>query len=167
MTTLYTTLDSPLGELLLAGTERGGRFALASVSMPGQRGGVALGADWRRAGAEFTDAARQIQAYFAGELRTFDLPLAPVGSEFRRRVWRALDAIPYGSTVSYRQLAAAAGSPGAVRAVGGAVGANPLLIVRPCHRVIGANGSLTGFAGGLDRKRRLLVLEGALAGWAG
>ncbi|MFD0527843.1 methylated-DNA--[protein]-cysteine S-methyltransferase [Kitasatospora arboriphila] len=102
----------------------------------------------------------QLTAYFAGTRTTFDLRLDPEGSEFRRQVWQALEDIPYGSTVSYGELAAAAGlPPTAVRAVGGAVGANPLLVVRPCHRVVGASGALTGFAAGVDRKRWLLDHE--------
>ncbi|WP_326596027.1 methylated-DNA--[protein]-cysteine S-methyltransferase [Streptomyces sp. NBC_01803] len=157
---LYTTHPSPLGELLLAGPEPG---TLAWVTLPGQKGGATVGADWRRAAADFTAAAGQLDAYFAGELKEFDIPLAPRGSAFRERIWAALDHIAYGSTVTYGQLAALAGvSPLSVRAVGGAVGANPLTVIRPCHRVIGANGSLTGYAGGLPRKRQLLTLEGVL-----
>lgn len=157
----YTTHPSPLGELLLAGPEPG---VLGSVSVPGQRGGAQVGPDWLRDDAGFAAAARQLDAYFAGELKEFSLPLATGGTPFRRQVWEALDRVGYGSTVSYGELAALAGvDPRAVRAVGGAVGANPLLVVRPCHRIVGANGSLTGYAGGVDRKRTLLTLEGALA----
>ncbi|MDJ0340731.1 methylated-DNA--[protein]-cysteine S-methyltransferase [Streptomyces sp. H10-C2] len=156
--TLYTTFDSPLGELLL--TSDG--TALTSLSVPGQRGGATILPGWRHEPTAFTEAERQLKEYFAGDRREFDLPLAPTGTDFRRRVWNALDAVPYGATVTYRDLAAAAGSPGAVRAIGGAVGGNPLLVLRPCHRVIGADGSLTGYSGGLDRKRTLLALEGVL-----
>lgn len=156
--TLFTTVDSPLGELLLTGDGT----ALTSLSVPGQRGGATVLPGWRRAPTAFAEAERQLKEYFAGERRTFDLPLAPAGSDFRLRVWNALDTVPYGATVSYRGLAEAAGSPGAVRAIGGAVGANPLLVLRPCHRVIGADGSLTGYSGGLERKRTLLALEGVL-----
>ncbi|MDI3385124.1 methylated-DNA--[protein]-cysteine S-methyltransferase [Streptomyces sp. B-S-A8] len=158
MTTYYTTLESPLGELLLAGDGSG---ALGSLSVPGQKGGRTVQPDWRREPAAFTGATEQLRAYFAGELKEFDLALRAEGTEFRERVWAALDAVPYGATTSYGALAAAIGaSRAAVRAVGGAIGANPLLIVRPCHRVIGADGSLTGYAGGLERKRMLLGLEG-------
>ncbi len=161
--TVYTTIDSPLGELTLVGEEDPDRgFALTAASVRGQRGEVAVQPGWRRDPTPFTEAERQLKAYFAGELRDFDLPLAPRGTPFRERVWSALDTIPYGSTVTYRELSARAGSPGAVRAIGGAVGANPLMIIRPCHRVIGSDGSLTGYAGGLDRKRALLTLEGVL-----
>ncbi|MCQ4083110.1 methylated-DNA--[protein]-cysteine S-methyltransferase [Streptomyces sp. RB6PN25] len=163
-TTLYTTLDSPLGTLTLTGEERAdGCVALTSATVPDQRGAVTVRQEWRRDPTAFAEAERQLKAYFAGELREFDLPLAPHGTDFRRRVWAALDTIPYGSTVTYRELSDAAGSPGAVRAVGGAVGANPLLVICPCHRVIGSDGSLTGYAAGLDRKRALLALEGTAA----
>ncbi|MFD1830891.1 methylated-DNA--[protein]-cysteine S-methyltransferase [Streptomyces desertarenae] len=158
MSTLYTTHPSPLGELLLAGPEPG---VLASVTVPGQKGGARVLPDWRRDDAAFAGVVRQFDAYFAGELKEFDVPLAVRGSEFRRRVWSALERIPLGATVTYGELTAMAGlGPRAVRAVGGAVGANPLTVVRPCHRVIGANGTLTGYAGGLERKRWLLTHEG-------
>ncbi|MFC1416273.1 methylated-DNA--[protein]-cysteine S-methyltransferase [Streptacidiphilus cavernicola] len=158
--TRYTTMDSPLGVLLLVADEDG---ALTAVLAPDTKGQVNRpDPAWTEDPAPFAAAVEQLTAYFEGELEEFDLPLAPRGSEFRRQVWDALDGIPYGSTVSYGALAAAAGqSPTAVRAVAGAIGANPLLIVRPCHRVVGANGALTGFAAGLDAKRLLLRLESA------
>ncbi|KNB53381.1 methylated-DNA--[protein]-cysteine S-methyltransferase [Streptomyces caatingaensis] len=160
---LFTETDSPLGVLLLAGrpspTAPGGT-AIVSLSVPGQKGGATAGPGWRRAPEAFAEANRQLAAYFAGELREFSLEYAAEGTEFRRRVWDALDAVPYGATTSYGELARRLGaSRAAVRAVGGAVGANPLLVLRPCHRVIGADGSLTGYAGGLERKRYLLDLE--------
>ncbi|GGV16181.1 methylated-DNA--protein-cysteine methyltransferase [Kitasatospora herbaricolor] len=163
MTTVFTTMDSPLGRLLLSGVRDGdGPTALAAVTAPGQKGAQAEPADdWEYDPDALAPAVDQLTAYFAGERTTFDLPLAPVGTDFRQRIWKALDDIPYGTTVTYGQLAAAAGaSPRAVRAVGGAVGANPLLIIRPCHRVMGASGALTGFAAGVERKRWLLDLEG-------
>ena len=104
-------------------------------------------------------ARRQLDAYFAGRLKLFDLPLAPRGTDFQRRVWRALTQIPYGRTMSYGAIAKNIGEPVAARAVGAANGANPICIIIPCHRVIGADGSLTGFGGGLDRKKFLLGLE--------
>jgi methylated-DNA-[protein]-cysteine S-methyltransferase len=109
------------------------------------------------------EARRQLEAYFAGELREFDLPLAPEGSEFQLRVWEQLRAIPYGETISYGELARRVGDPAAARAVGLANGRNPLPVIVPCHRVIGADGALTGFGGGLERKRRLLELEAGVA----
>jgi methylated-DNA-[protein]-cysteine S-methyltransferase len=156
----YTTTDSPLGSLLLVADEEG---RLTALLAPRTRGQISEpDPEWQRDPGPFTAATDQVAAYFAGELREFDLPLAPCGSAFRTRVWDALDDIPYGGTVTYGELAAAAGQPpSSVRAVAGAVGANPLLIIRPCHRVIGANGSLTGFAAGLDAKRLLLNLESA------
>ncbi|MFG2694449.1 methylated-DNA--[protein]-cysteine S-methyltransferase [Kitasatospora sp. NPDC048407] len=162
MTTVFTTMDSPLGTLLLSGTldeEHG--FALTAVTAPGQKYALAEpAADWQPDPDALAPVVEQLTAYFAGERTTFDLPLAPVGTEFRRRIWQSIDDIPYGTTVTYGQLADAAGQPpNAVRAVGGAVGANPLLIIRPCHRVMGANGSLTGFAAGIDAKRWLLAHE--------
>jgi methylated-DNA-[protein]-cysteine S-methyltransferase len=114
----------------------------------------------------FRAAADQLDSYFAGELTTFDLPLAPLGSEFQQRVWAALQEIPYGETESYGQLAERIGSPGAARAVGLANGKNPIGIVIPCHRVVGSDGSLTGYGGGLDRKRQLLDLELEVSGTA-
>jgi methylated-DNA-[protein]-cysteine S-methyltransferase len=107
------------------------------------------------------EAVRQLCAYFAGRLRDFTLPLDPRGTEFQRRVWRQLETIPYGEIRSYSEIARAIGSPAAVRAVGAANGANPIPIVVPCHRVIGANGKLVGYGGGLPLKKRLLDLEGA------
>jgi methylated-DNA-[protein]-cysteine S-methyltransferase len=106
------------------------------------------------------DAVRQLRAYFAGSLRTFTLPLDPLGTEFQKRVWRELVSIPFGEIRSYTQIAQAIGAPRAVRAVGAANGANPLPIVVPCHRVIGASGKLVGYGGGLPLKKRLLDLEG-------
>jgi methylated-DNA-[protein]-cysteine S-methyltransferase len=148
--TLYDTIESPLGELLLAGDGH----ALTAVHMDG-----APGAGWRRDPASLRDAADQLRAYFAGELREFELPLAPHGTAFQQRVWAALRDIPYGRTISYAELAVAVGKPRAARAVGAANGRNPIAIVIPCHRVIGAAGALTGYGGGLDRKRLLLDLE--------
>ncbi|MFI2610172.1 methylated-DNA--[protein]-cysteine S-methyltransferase [Kitasatospora sp. NPDC018619] len=163
-TTVYTTMESPFGRLLLSGVlpEDGGPAALATVTAPGQKYARAEPADdWALDPEALAEPVAQLTAYFAGRRTVFDLPLAPEGTEFRRRVWAALDEIPYGTTVTYGELAERAGQePRMVRAVGGAVGANPLLIVRPCHRVLGASGALTGFAAGVDRKRWLLDLEG-------
>ena len=160
MTTRWTRLDSPVGELLLTADETG---ALTSLSVPGQKNGRTVQESWRHDPGPFRAAREQLAAYFAGELKEFQLELRPEGTEFRTRVWDALDDVPYGATTTYGEIAARVGaSRVAVRAVGGAIGANPLLILRPCHRVIGANGSLTGYAGGLERKTTLLALEGSL-----
>jgi methylated-DNA-[protein]-cysteine S-methyltransferase len=164
--TSYTTLDSPVGELLLVGEEAANgadRLTLTSVSMPGQRNAPAIGADWRRAPEAFGEVIRQLEAYFAGELTGFDLDLAPRGTEFQQRVWKALDSIRYGTTITYGELAGYLGVPrDRIQALGAAIAANPLLIIRPCHRVIGADGSMRGYAGGTERKQQLLVHEGAL-----
>jgi methylated-DNA-[protein]-cysteine S-methyltransferase len=159
----YTTLDSPVGELLLAGEETRDGVALTSVSMTRQRNAPSIGPDWKLATAAFADVTRQLEAYFAGELTVFDLDLAARGTPFQQRIWRALDSLRYGTTITYGELAAQLGVPrGRVVALGAAVGANPLLIVRPCHRVVGADGLMRGYAGGVERKQWLLVHEGAL-----
>jgi methylated-DNA-[protein]-cysteine S-methyltransferase len=121
--------------------------------------------EWRRNDGNplLVEAARQLQAYFSGQLREFQLPLDVQGTDFQKRVWGQVAAIPYGETRSYLQISTAVGSPRAVRAVGAANGANPVPIVVPCHRVIGAKGSLVGYGGGLALKKRLLELEGAMA----
>ncbi|RPF38777.1 methylated-DNA--[protein]-cysteine S-methyltransferase [Streptomyces sp. TLI_185] len=155
----YTKTDSPLGELLLVGEGT----ALTSLSLPGQRSTPVVRDGWRRDDEAFEEATRQLSAYFAGRLPRFELSLAPEGTDFQHRVWRALDEIPYGTTTTYGELAARLDVPRAeIRAVGAAIGANPLLVVRPCHRVIGADGSMRGYAGGVERKVRLLTHEGAL-----
>ncbi|MFJ1745763.1 methylated-DNA--[protein]-cysteine S-methyltransferase [Streptomyces sp. NPDC088116] len=163
--TVYTTIDSPLGELLLVGEESAtakGGTALASLSLPGQKGAAVVQDGWVRAPEAFDEIAGQLRSYFEGTLTRFDVEYVDGGSDFQRRVWQALDAIPYGVTVTYGQIAQRVGSAGAgVRAVGTAIGRNPLLVVRPCHRVIGADGALRGYAGGLANKERLLGLEGA------
>ncbi|MGI9335072.1 MAG: methylated-DNA--[protein]-cysteine S-methyltransferase [Gammaproteobacteria bacterium] len=156
---LYTTHPSPIGELVLATNGQ----ALATILFPTeQRGHPQPG--WRRDDALFAHARAQLDAYFAGELRTFDLALDLAGTPFQCAVWEALLDIPYGETTSYGALATRIGRPKASRAVGSANGSNPLPIVVPCHRVIGANGDLTGFGGGLPIKRWLLRHEGALPG---
>ncbi|MEV0294682.1 methylated-DNA--[protein]-cysteine S-methyltransferase [Nocardia sp. NPDC050710] len=161
--TVYARVDSPVGELLLVGERAGHGVALASVSMTGQRGAVVVRAEWVADSDAFATVIAQLRSYFAGESTEFDLELRAGGSDFQRRVWDVLDGIPYGTTASYGEVAAQAGLPRErVRAVAAAIGANPLLIVRPCHRVIGAGGALTGYAGGRERKQRLLELEGVL-----
>jgi methylated-DNA-[protein]-cysteine S-methyltransferase len=165
--TLYTLMPSPVGELLLVGDE----LWLRSVHMPDQRGAPKVASDWRRAEEPFAAARDQLDEYFAGERRDFELPLAPEGTPFWQEVWSALREIPYGQTRSYGELAEQIGRPGAARAVGLANGRNPIAIVVPCHRVIGSNRSLTGYAAGVERKRQLLELEAGVlglggAGWA-
>lgn len=157
MTIYYTEMDSPLGRLLLTGDGA----ALTMLAMHEQKYGGEILPEWRRDAAPFAAAVEQLQAYLAGEQQVFDLPLAPVGTAFQRRVWDALLEIPYGQTVSYGDIARRIGSPKACRAVGLANGQNPISIIIPCHRVIGANGKLTGYGGGLPRKEWLLNHEQA------
>jgi methylated-DNA-[protein]-cysteine S-methyltransferase len=160
--TVHTLHPSPLGDLLLTGTVSAAGLTLGSLGMPGQRGAPVVRAEDRDDGP-FTEAHRQLDAYFAGRRTRFELPLAATGTPFQRAVWQALDDIAYGTTTTYGELAARLGVPRAdLRAVGRALGANPLLLVRPCHRVIGADGSMRGYAGGVERKLWLLTHEGAL-----
>ncbi|MCW3049773.1 MAG: ogt [Solirubrobacterales bacterium] len=149
--TAYTLLPSPLGPVLLTGGDAGLTRVLLDGPDPAP--------EWVRDDARFTEAARQLGEYFAGARTAFDLPLRAAGTAFEQRVWDELRRIPYGETTSYGALARRLGHPGAARAVGRANGRNQLAIVVPCHRVIGASGALTGYAGGLERKRALLALE--------
>lgn len=153
-------LPTPVGRLLLVASARG----LARIAFDGRWSYAELGADWHEGSTLLGDAARQLDEYFARTRRGFELEFAPAGTAFQRRVWDALSRIPYGSVESYAGLAARIGTPAAVRAVGAANGRNPLPIVVPCHRVIGSDGSLTGFGGGLELKRKLLAHEGADCG---
>ena len=155
---LYDVVTSPLGPLLLTGDGR----ALTGLFM-----GREPDPGWRRDPAAFAHAAEQLDAYFAGRLTRFEQPLVLHGTGFQRRVWAALLEIPYGGTTSYARLAAAAGRPAAVRAAGAANARNPISVIVPCHRVVGSNGALTGYGGGLDRKRRLLELEARVSRGAG
>jgi methylated-DNA-[protein]-cysteine S-methyltransferase len=150
-------LPSPIGPLFVEAGEHG----LTRLYTCGHR----LHAEAPADDGAFAAVAAQLDAYFAGELERFDLPLAPAGTEFERRVWEALTEIPYGETVSYGELAGELGS--AARAVGGANARNPISIIVPCHRVVGSTGKLTGYAGGLDVKRRLLDHERGVRSWDG
>jgi len=141
--------------LLLAGDSN----ALRLVSFESSKRSTPPRPDWEQDKAPFAEVIRQLQAYFGGELKEFDLPLALEGTDFQLRVWKALRTIPYGETFSYAQLAQCIGNPKSVRAVGLANGSNPIPIIVPCHRVIGSDGSLTGFGGGLSTKKKLLELE--------
>ncbi|MGE0045016.1 MAG: methylated-DNA--[protein]-cysteine S-methyltransferase [Hyphomonadaceae bacterium] len=151
-------VKSPVGDLYIA-SEDG---ALIACEFEDYERGMAHNAHKEKKGgkdAVLDQARRELDQFFAGTLKRFTIPVAPRGTEFQRKVWRALQAIPYGRTTSYGQIAAKVGLPQAMRAVGAANGRNPICIIIPCHRVIGADGSLTGFGGGLDRKRFLLGLE--------
>ena len=149
----YSYLETPIGTLLIAGDD-----AVRIVSFPNKK--MPPEPTWKenRRGV-VAEAVRQLKDYFAGARSDFDLPVQPEGTEFQRRVWRSLQEIPYGDTISYGELARRVGNPQASRAVGAANGQNPIPIVIPCHRVIGANGKLTGFGGGLPTKELLLALE--------
>lgn len=147
-------MESPVGPLILATGDAGLHhvmFASSKRAKPDPQ--------WREDAQPLQETMRQLRAYFAGELENFDLPLAPDGTDFQRNVWRNLCDIPFGETISYGELAKRVGNPKASRAVGAANGQNPIPIIIPCHRVIGSNGKLTGFGGGLPIKEKLLALE--------
>lgn len=152
-TTFYATMPSPVGELLLTGSADG----LTGVYLPGE--GLQPEPDWEFDPARFADCITQLDEYFAGDRAEFSLPLAAPGTPFQRRVWNELLAIAYGTTISYTELARRVDRPRSIRAVGGANGRNPICIVVPCHRVIGVDGSLTGYSAGIDAKRWLLDFE--------
>lgn len=152
----YTYLETPIGTLLIAGDEK----AVHRIDFPKDGKARLPEQDWSESSrGPVAQAVKQLREYFAGKRADFDLPLAPEGTEFQRTVWRNLQDIPYGETISYGELAKRVGNPKASRAVGAANGQNPIPIVIPCHRVIGANGKLTGFGGGLPTKEALLALE--------
>lgn len=157
MTTYYTRIDSPIESLLLASDGE----SLTSLFMMSQRHGPYFSDAWilDNNAKLFAEARKQLAAYFAGELTEFDLPMKMIGTEFQKTVWRELLNIPFGVTISYGELADRVGNPNASRAVGAANGRNPISIIVPCHRVIGSNGKLTGYGGGLERKEWLLAHE--------
>jgi methylated-DNA-[protein]-cysteine S-methyltransferase len=155
ITTFYTQIESPLGPLLLAADDAG----LRQILFVNGRHPAKPQSSWKEDRAPLSSAIGQLNGYFAGELESFDLQLAPEGTPFQLAVWHRLCDIPYGETISYGQLANQIGNPKASRAVGLANGSNPIPIVIPCHRVIGSNGKLTGYGGGLPIKEKLLALE--------
>jgi methylated-DNA-[protein]-cysteine S-methyltransferase len=157
--TTYLRFETALGTMLAIARDG----ALAGLDFTDARYVRPIGADWREDARSplLSECARQVGEYFAGRRKAFELPLAPEGTEFQRRVWREIARIRFGETLSYSELAARSGAPGAARAAGAATGRNPLAIVIPCHRVVGSRGALTGYAGGMERKARLLALEGA------
>jgi methylated-DNA-[protein]-cysteine S-methyltransferase len=154
----YDTFDSPYGGMLLAASEKG----ISGVYFNRQKHHPKRASDWQHApgNAHLQEAKKQLAEYFAGKRREFDLELDPAGSSFQRRVWKAISGVPYGETISYGELARRCGFPEGARAAGAATGRNPIGIIVPCHRIVGASGKLTGYAGGLDKKRSLLALEG-------
>ena len=157
----YMHIDSPLGRILLASDHR----ALSGLWFVGQKYEAVPGRDWKeeRDSPLFARAQTELAEYFAGKRTVFNLPLGPKGTPFQQHVWRTLGTIPAGTTVTYGALAESLGAPRSVRAAAAAIGRNPISIIIPCHRVIGSDGSLTGYAGGLGRKSALLVLEAAAA----
>lgn len=155
METFYNWIESPLGKLLLVADDEG----LIELGFGSGRTKPVVDPAWRNDAARLREPMRQLDAYFAGKLHDFDLPLKPTGTPFQQRVWNSLCEIPYGETISYGELARRIRNPAASRAVGLANGANPIAILIPCHRVIGSNGKLTGYGGGLDNKRWLLDFE--------
>src|SRR5881397_1699409 len=151
-TVYYTVVESPCGNLVVAGDGA----AISRISFAVED---SILAEWQRSDRALARARRQLAEYFAGKRRRFDLQLAPNGTDFQRRVWREVGRVPYGATITYRQLATRIGQPQAVRAVGAANGQNPIPIVIGCHRIVGSDGTLRGYGGGLDVKRFLLELE--------
>lgn len=154
----YRYLASPLGALLLARDDAG----LCQLTFDGHRHPRPVQADWRCDERAFDEVATELAEYFAGTRRRFDVVLSLGGTAFQRSVWQALRAVPFGHTVTYAELAEAIGRPGSYHAVGAAVAMNPVSILVPCHRAVGSHGSLTGYAGGIERKVALLRLEGAM-----
>ena len=155
MTLAFTETDTPVGRLLLAGTDE----YLSLLWFQSGARPMTPNPAWRRDERPLRRVVEELDGYFAGRLHQFSLSLQPEGTEFQKRVWKELQQIPYGDTISYGQLAERIGNPKASRAVGLANGANPISIIVPCHRVIGANGKLTGYGGGLSIKEKLLALE--------
>ncbi len=159
---VHASHSTPIGALLLVGERDGdGSLRLTGIYMQQHRHGPEVGPSQDEDATGFAEVARQLDEYFDGSRTAFDLPLAPAGTRFQLRVWEELARIPRGTVITYAELAARAGRPGAARAVGAAVGRNPISIVIPCHRVVGSDGTLTGYAGGVERKAFLLALEGA------
>jgi len=157
--TRYFRFATPLGSMYATLRDE----ALSGLYFDGARHAPALAVDWRREDDSplARECARQVLEYFTGTRRAFELPLAPAGTPFQERVWAQIARIPYGATLSYAELARRSLAPQASRAAGAATGRNPLTLIVPCHRVVGSGGSLTGYAGGMERKARLLALEGA------
>jgi len=156
----YDLYESPHGQMLLVADGEG----LAGVYFEGQKYHPQIAPEWRRDAphAPLRDGKRELAEYFGGARENFETALAPEGTPFQRSVWKAISTVAFGKTITYGELARRAGCPGSVRAAGAATGRNPLTILVPCHRIVGSNGSLTGYAGGLDRKRALLALESGI-----
>ncbi len=160
--TRYTRFETPLGTVLAVAREG----LLTRVDFVDAKYVPAIDPAWREDATSppLERCRRQLGEYFAGKRKSFDLALAPSGTDFQKRIWRAISGVPHGETITYSELARRAGAAGSARAAGAATGRNPIAVIVPCHRIVGSDGSLTGYAGGLDRKTRLLELEGALEG---
>jgi methylated-DNA-[protein]-cysteine S-methyltransferase len=158
--TRFVRFASPLGPMFATAEEDG----ITHIEFLGAKYAPVASPDWVEdpKGPDLAACVAQLGEYFAGTRTEFDFPLAPRGSDFQQRVWREIARVPYGKTISYAELATRAGAPGQARAAGAATGRNPVSLAIPCHRIVGSDGSLTGYAGGLERKRELLELEGAL-----
>ena len=156
----YDLYESPQEQMLLVADREG----LSGVYFDGQKYLPQVESDWRRDArhALLRQAKRELAEYFGGERKRFETALAPEGTPFQQAVWKAISAVGFGKTITYSELALHAGFPGSARAAGAATGRNPISIIVPCHRIVGSNGSLTGYAGGLDRKRALLALESGI-----
>ena len=157
----YDLYESPQGRMLLVADEEG----LSGIYFDGQKYLPQVEPEWRRDArhAPLRQAKRELAEYFGGERKRFETALAPEGTPFQQTVWKAISAVGFGKTITYSELALHAGFPGSARAAGAATGRNPISIIVPCHRIVGSNGSLTGYAGGLDRKRALLALESGMS----
>ena len=155
--TIYDYYQSPFGRMLLAADEK----AITSVSFAGQKYAPRVARNWKRDArhAPIRQAKRELAEYFGGRRKRFTVKLAPDGTQFQRAVWKAIAQVGFGKTIAYAELARRAGHPGSARAAGAATGRNPIGIIVPCHRIVGSNGALTGYAGGLAKKRALLALE--------
>jgi methylated-DNA-[protein]-cysteine S-methyltransferase len=158
-TTCYSYIDSPLGQLFVQGDSQ----FVTGLFMPSHKGWRGPDPMWRQSDASFSAVREQLAEYFSGQRREFDVPLKLTGTPFQQRVWQELVRIPFGTTITYAELAGRIGRPAASRAVGHANGRNPISIIVPCHRVIGANGKLTGYAGGVEKKEWLITWESRLS----
>jgi methylated-DNA-[protein]-cysteine S-methyltransferase len=156
----YDFYESPHGQMLLVANDEG----ISGIYFDGQKHLPRLESAWRRDAGHvlLRQAKRELAEYFGGKRQRFETALAPDGTPFQRAVWKAISTVDFGKTITYGELARRAGSPGNARAAGAATGRNPISIIVPCHRIVGSNGSLTGYAGGLDRKRALLALESGI-----
>jgi methylated-DNA-[protein]-cysteine S-methyltransferase len=152
----YDYCETPLGRMLLVANGKG----LCGLHFVGQKYFPKIDPSWKRGGGPVAHARRELEGYFSGKRKAFTVPLAPEGTPFQRAIWKEIAKVPFGETLTYAELARRAGYPGCARAAGAATGRNPIGVIVPCHRIVGTDGSLTGYAGGLPKKKALLALEG-------